>query len=143
MRRAVLTFLILHQNGAQAFGCNYGINLANPSTYWGSVLSNHRLPFVANKGIVSQGPFLIDTNHRERALLIGPLVVWVEKVNGRSETSLGDIDLTNTRMKIRIKMEYSPENEADQGLEENSSSGFGRECPTKQSPAATFECGDS
>ena len=114
MRRAVLTFLILLQIGAQAFGCNYGINLANPSTYWGSVLSNHRLPFVANNGIVSQGPFLIDINHRERALLIGPLVVWVQKVNGRPETSLGDIDLTNTRIRIRIKMEYTPrENEVD------------------------------
>ena len=113
MRRAVLTFLILVQIDAQAFGCNYGINLANPSTYWGSVLSNHRLPFVANKGIVSQGPFLIDTNHRERALLIGPLVVWTQGGAG-PEKPLGDIDLTNTRIKIRIKMEYTPrENEVD------------------------------
>ena len=98
MRRAVLAFLILPQIGAQAFGCNYGINLANPSTYWGSVLSDHRLPFVANKGIVSQGPFLIDTNHRERALLIGPLVVWTQGGAG-PEKALGDIDLTNTGKK--------------------------------------------
>lgn len=95
----------------------YNVNLANKDVYWGSVLSDNRLSFVAGDGIVSSGPFYIDVNHRESALLIGPLVVWVNghrSNTDKNQVPLGRVDLIGTKVRISVRLDYSPwENEFD------------------------------
>jgi hypothetical protein len=90
-----------------ALGADYNVNLANSDTSWGTVLSEKRLPFVADKGIVSSGPFYIDLNHRTSALLVGPLVVWANgyQPDGDQETPLGRIDLTGTKIKFNLTLQ--------------------------------------
>src|ERR1700748_3395593 len=93
-------------NLSPALGADYNVNLANSNTSWGAVLSEKRLPFVADKGIVSSGPFYIDLNHRTEGLLVGPLVVWAHgyKPDGDPKTPLGRIDLTGTDIKFNVKL---------------------------------------
>jgi hypothetical protein len=94
-----------------ASGDPYNVNLANKDIYWGSVLSDDRLPFVEGKGIVSSGPYLIDVNHRESALLIGPLVVWVNGLMPKADqkqTPLDKVDLRGTKVRIAVRLEHAP-----------------------------------
>jgi len=86
----------------------YNVNLAGPDTYWGAVLSNDRLPYVVGKGIVSRGPYFIDTNHREGALLVGPLVVWVNghKPANEPAIAIGPVDLRGTTVKIKASIDH-------------------------------------
>lgn len=111
VNRTIASCAILLLMVSTALGADYGTNLASPDVYWGSVLSNDRLPFVADKGIVSEGPYFIDINHRESALLVGPLVVWVNdhKPDGEFQTPLGRIDLTNTKIRLNVKFKYEPQ----------------------------------
>lgn len=94
----------------------YNINLAEPNTYWGTVLSNDRASFVPGRGVVSHGPFYIDTNHREGALLVGPLVMWVNghRVAGETHVPRGNMDLRNTTIRFDLKLQHQAvENEFD------------------------------
>lgn len=109
--RTISSFAIVLLTASTALGADYGTNLVSPDIYWGSVLSNERLPFVPDKGVVAKGPFVIDINHREGALLIGPLVLWVNdhKLSGEPQIPLGRIDLTNTKIRLNVKFKYEPQ----------------------------------
>lgn len=111
---AIFTCLSLVQ---PAHSGPYNVNLANKDVYWGSVLSDNRLPFVAGEGIVSSGPFYIDVNHRESALLIGPLVIWANDHRSntdKNQVPLGRVDLIGTKVRISVRLDYSPwKNEFD------------------------------
>jgi hypothetical protein len=92
---------------ATAFSDPYNRNLASPDVPWGTVLSYLRVPFVPGEGIVSSGPFRIDFNHRETALLVGPLYVLL---NGRASDSpnvqphLGRTNLCDTTVRLNIAL---------------------------------------
>ena len=90
-----------------ALAADYNVNLANSDVSWGAVLSERRLPYTQDQGILSRGPFYIDLNHRVSALLVGPLVVWANgyKPDGDPKAPLGRIDLTNAKIKFNVKLQ--------------------------------------
>ena len=71
------------------------------------MLSRRRVPFIAGEGVVSAGPFHIDYNHREAALLVGPLYVLL---NGRKNDTLevqpplGRTNLSDTKIRLNIAL---------------------------------------
>ncbi|HEX5508907.1 MAG TPA: hypothetical protein VFX37_10430, partial [Pseudolabrys sp.] len=104
-----------------ALANDYNVNLVRPDVSWGAVISPKRLPYDPKLGIVSKGPFIIDLNHRENALLVGPLVVWANgyKPDGDPKTALGKIDLTNTTVELNASVDdpelNDPANPLSQG----------------------------
>jgi hypothetical protein len=110
-RRALIVFAVAAWSASlSCCYAQYNTNLATADVSWGAVLSVKRLPYVEGKGVVSQGPFYIDTNHREGALLVGPLVVWTNdaKPDGDPKTALGRVDLTHTKVEINAVTNYAP-----------------------------------
>lgn len=84
----------------------YNTNLANKDVAWWAVLSNARRPYVDGVGIVSRGPLLIDVNHREGALLVGPLAVLLNGHKpGEYSGALGRVDLTDTVVRLKLKID--------------------------------------
>jgi hypothetical protein len=118
MRLAVLTFLILLQIDAQAFGGNYGVNLANPDVYWYTVLSDDRVPYVQGTGVVSSGPYYIDINHREGALLVGPLAVLLNgHSSGNYHSLIGEMDFRNVTVRLNLELDHQPSTPENSALE--------------------------
>lgn len=84
----------------------YDNNLARPEVNWSTVLSTEKAKFVPSRGIISSGPYYIDTNHREGALLVGPLVVGVNRsaASDLSHAPVGKLDLRNTTVRFNLKL---------------------------------------
>lgn len=97
----------LYLNSADA--SIYNRNLVNQRIYWRTILSLDRTPF-ANGQVIAKGPFHIDTNHREAALLVGPLALRTsgKESEGGVVTSLPSPNLTDATVRLRVKLDYEP-----------------------------------
>ena len=109
-RLAAVSCGILFAGFGSAAHCDsYNVNLANPDVYWWTVLSDERVPYVQGSGVVSSGPYYIDINHREGALLVGPLAVLLNGHSpGNYHSPLGEMDLRNVTVRLNLKLDHQP-----------------------------------
>ena len=87
----------------------YGANYAAKKYTWGAILSDFRLGRDSNDNLISKSPWLIDTNHIDEALLVGPLVIWMQPNVKHGETGIPgcSIDLVSTALQVELKFDYN------------------------------------
>lgn len=129
---AVSFSLVSHTTSARAQpACTcgpecYGTNFADAKKYvWAKILAERvRLPAASKSGgVLSTAGWLIDTNHADYALFVGPLVIWSEPYLRRYPNTIaqgsgipGCPDLRNATIRLRLNFVYhAPRGEYDIG----------------------------